>query len=55
MLGPREIEVSTQHTMQTQITFETHAPVVTNAAVWFVILNPVLGFIICALAAWQMN
>jgi len=37
--------------MQTQMTFETHEPAVTNAAVWFVILNPVLGFIISVLAA----
>jgi hypothetical protein len=41
--------------MQTQITFETHGQAVTNAAVWFVILSPVFGFIICALAAWLMN
>ena len=41
--------------MQTQITFETHGPAVTNAAVGFVMLSPMLGFIICALAAWLMN
>jgi len=42
--------------MQTQIPFETHGAAVTTAAVWFVILNPVLGFIICAaLAAWLMT
>jgi hypothetical protein len=41
--------------MQPQITFETHGPAVTNAAVWFVILNPVLVFINCAMAAWLMN
>jgi hypothetical protein len=37
------------------MTFETHGPAVTNAAVWFVILNPVLAFIICALAAYLMK
>ena len=37
------------------MTFETHGPAVTNAAVWFVILNPVLVFIICVLAALLMN
>jgi hypothetical protein len=37
------------------MTFETHGPAVTNAAVWFVILSPVLGFIISALAACLMN
>ena len=41
--------------MQTQITFETHGPAATNAAVWFVILNPVLVFVICVLAALLMN
>jgi len=41
--------------MQTQMTFETHGPAVTNAAVWFVILSPVLGAIICGPAAWLMN
>jgi hypothetical protein len=41
--------------MQTQMTFETHGPAVTNAAVWFVILNPVLAFIICAMAACLMK
>ena len=41
--------------MQTQPTFEMHEPAVTIAALWFVVLNPVLGFIICALAAWLMN
>jgi hypothetical protein len=41
--------------MQPQLTFETHGPAITNAAVWFVMLNPVLIFIICALAAWLMN
>ena len=41
--------------MQTQITFETHGLAVTNAAVWFVILSPLLGFIIYALAACLMN
>jgi hypothetical protein len=41
--------------MQTQVTLQTHGPAVTNAAVWFVVLNPVLGFIICALAAWLIN
>jgi hypothetical protein len=40
--------------MQPQITFETHGPAVT-AAIWFAMLNPVLVFIICALAAWLMN
>jgi hypothetical protein len=37
------------------MTFKTHRPAVTNAAVWFVILSPVLGVIICALAAWLMK
>jgi len=41
--------------MHTQMTFETHGPAVTNAAVWFVILSPVLGFIICAIAACLMK
>jgi hypothetical protein len=41
--------------MQPQITFETHGSAVTNAAIWFVMLNPVLVFIICAVAAWLMN
>ena len=41
--------------MHTEISFETHGPVVTNAAVWFVILNPVLVFIICVLAALLMK
>jgi hypothetical protein len=41
--------------MQAQVTFQTHGPAVTNAAVWLVILNPALAFIICALAAWLMN
>ena len=41
--------------MQTLVTFETHGPTVTTAAIWFVMLNPVLVFIICALAAWLMN
>jgi hypothetical protein len=41
--------------MQTQMTFQTHGPAVTNAAIWFVVLNPVLVSIICALAAWLMN
>jgi hypothetical protein len=41
--------------MQPQTTLETHGPIVTNAAVWFVILNPVLVFIICVLAAWLMS
>jgi len=41
--------------MQTQISFEIHGPAVTTAAIWFVVLNPVLVFIICALAAWLMN
>ncbi len=41
--------------MQTQITFQTHGPALTNAAVWFVILSPVLGVIVCVLAAWLMN
>jgi hypothetical protein len=41
--------------MQTQITFETHGPAFTSAAIWFVVLNPVIVFIICAMAAWLMN
>jgi hypothetical protein len=41
--------------MQTQITFETHRPAVTTAAIWLVMLNPVLVFIICALAGLLMN
>ena len=41
--------------MQTQTTFEMHEPAVTIAALWFVVLNPVLAFIICALAAWLIN
>ncbi len=41
--------------MQTQMTFDTHGPAVTNAAVWFVILSPVLGFIICVIAACLMK
>jgi hypothetical protein len=41
--------------METQVAFQTHGPTVTNAAVWFVMLNPVLVFIICALAAWLIN
>jgi hypothetical protein len=41
--------------MQAQVTFQTHGPAVTTAAIWFVMLNPVLVFIICALAAWLMN
>jgi hypothetical protein len=35
---------------------ETHETAVIIAAVWFVVLSPVLGFIICAaLAAWLMT
>jgi hypothetical protein len=41
--------------MQTQMTFETHGPAFTSAAIWFVVLNPVIVFIICAMAAWLMN
>jgi hypothetical protein len=41
--------------MHPQMTFETHGPAVTTAAIWFVVLNPVLVFIICVLAAWLMN
>jgi hypothetical protein len=41
--------------METQVTFPTHGPAVTTAAIWFVMLNPVLVFIICVLAAWLMN
>jgi hypothetical protein len=41
--------------MQTQTTLETQGAAVTNAAVWFVMLNPVLFFIICALGAWLMS
>jgi hypothetical protein len=41
--------------MQTQITFETHGPAFTSAAIWFVVLNPVIVFMICAMAAWLMN
>jgi hypothetical protein len=37
------------------MTFETHGPAVTDAAVWFVMLSPVLGFIVYALAASLMN
>jgi hypothetical protein len=37
------------------MTFETHGPAVTNAAVWLVILSPVLGVVMCALAAWLIN
>jgi hypothetical protein len=41
--------------MQTQISFEIHGPAITTAAIWFVVLNPVLVLIICALAAWLVN
>ena len=37
------------------MTFETHGPAATNAAVCLVMLSPVLGFIICALAACLMK
>jgi hypothetical protein len=47
--------VRLKNNMQPQITFETHGSAVTNAAIWFVMLNPVLVFIICAVAAWLMN
>jgi hypothetical protein len=40
---------------QTQITSETHGRAITIAAIWFVVLNPVLVFITCAMAAWLMN
>jgi hypothetical protein len=41
--------------MQTQVTFQTHGPAVTTAAIWFVMLNPVLWFMIYILAAWLNN
>jgi hypothetical protein len=41
--------------MQTQTTFQMHEPAVTTATVWFVVVNPVLWFIIYALTAWLMN
>jgi hypothetical protein len=41
--------------IQTQITFETHGRTITTAAIWFVVLNPVLVFITCAIAARLMN
>ena len=41
--------------MQTQPTFEMHEPAVIIAALWFVVLNPLLAFIIYAMAAWLMN
>ena len=34
-----------------ETTFQTHGPVVMNAAVLSVIMSPVIGFILCVLAA----
>ena len=41
--------------MQTQTTFELHEPAVIIATLWFVVLNPVLWFIIYAIVGWLMN
>jgi hypothetical protein len=34
---------------------ETHGPLVTDVAVWFVMLSPVLGLIAGLLGAWLMT
>ena len=41
--------------MQTQTTFEVHEPAVIIATLWFVVLNPVLWFIIYAFIGCLMN
>jgi hypothetical protein len=41
--------------MQTQPTFELHEPAVIIATLWFVVLNPVIAFIIFAMMGWLMN
>ncbi len=44
-----------EQALQAHEKIETHGPAVTNFAVGFVMLLPVLGFIVCRLGAWLMS